>query len=82
MPFFKILLILLSYKSILISQTIISLGNYSQYEIASEEKQTSLKKTQDGIDKQRKQIEESIKKMQIQASKYTIFIICILYPIY
>lgn len=44
-------------------------GNYSQYEISKHEKDINSLKTQDEIDKQRKHIEQSIKKGQDFASK-------------
>jgi ATP-binding cassette subfamily F protein 3 len=44
-------------------------GNYSQYEITRDEKSTAIAKTQSHVDKQRKSIEESVQKMQINAAK-------------
>lgn len=44
-------------------------GNYTAYERARSEKETSLARTQEGIDKKRAQLEESIRKMQITASR-------------
>jgi ATPase subunit of ABC transporter with duplicated ATPase domains len=44
-------------------------GNYSQYLHQKEEKQRSNEKTQDHIERQRTHMEETVKKMQIMASK-------------
>lgn len=44
-------------------------GNYSQYEINRDEKATATAKIQAQVDKQRKSIEESVQKMQINAAK-------------
>jgi len=44
-------------------------GNYSAYEKARGDKEMNLARTQDTVDKQRKHLEESIRKMQITASR-------------
>jgi ATPase subunit of ABC transporter with duplicated ATPase domains len=51
--------------------TTASLGNYSTYEMARSDKETGLARTQEKVDKQRKELEESIRKMQIAASRDT-----------
>ncbi len=45
------------------------LGNYSDFVNTKKDKDLHLSKTQDVIDKQRKQLEESIQKMQVIAAK-------------
>lgn len=47
----------------------IIIGNYTEYEETKRDKELGAARTQEYIDKQRKQLEESIQKMQIAASK-------------
>lgn len=44
-------------------------GNFTDYELARHDKELNMQRTQEGIDRQRKHMEDTIKKMQIQASK-------------
>jgi len=46
-------------------------GNYTAYEKTRGDKETSLARTQDSVDKKRQALEESIRKMQISASRDT-----------
>ena len=39
-------------------------GNYTTYELARQEKELSLQRTQESVDRQRKNMEESIRRMQ------------------
>jgi ATPase subunit of ABC transporter with duplicated ATPase domains len=45
------------------------IGNYTAFEIAYNDKELNNRRVQEGIDKKRQQIEESIKRMQVVASK-------------
>ena len=44
-------------------------GNYTDFEIAYSDKESHNKRLQDGLDKQRKKMEESLRKMQVVAHK-------------
>lgn len=44
-------------------------GNYSVYEMTRKEKQLGLQRTQESLDKQRKNLQNTIQKMQVQASR-------------
>lgn len=48
-----------------------SAGNYSAYEKTRGDKETNLARTQESVDKKRAQLEESIRKMQVAASRDT-----------
>jgi ATPase subunit of ABC transporter with duplicated ATPase domains len=57
------------HTNVYINIEIFLLGNYTAYEKTRGDKETSLARTQDSVDKKRLALEESIRKMQISASR-------------
>jgi ATPase subunit of ABC transporter with duplicated ATPase domains len=59
------------YSSDLMEYSVcICAGNYTDYETTKRDKELGLAKTQEGIDKQRKHLEESIQRLQVCALKF------------